>query len=87
MKQNETKAEQTKRWVKYAEKHLLGKKVVKVRYLTDDEADNLGWRSRSIVIFFDDGTYVFPSADDEGNNAGALFGTNKDLELTFPVLY
>jgi hypothetical protein len=46
----------------------------------------LGWSSRSIVIHFTDGTVIFPSADDEGNNAGALFGMNKEGDLTFPVL-
>jgi hypothetical protein len=76
-------------WAAYGRKHLLGKKVSAVRYLGKREADEgCGWSSRSIVIVFDDGTMVFPSRDDEGNDAGALFGQGPDGEsLTFPVLY
>jgi hypothetical protein len=73
-------------WINYGKQHLEGKTVESVRYMTKDEMDELGWYSRSIVIHFTDGTVIFPSADDEGNNAGALFGMNKEGDLTFPVL-
>jgi len=75
------------RWVKYAQKHLLGKKIVGVRYMTQKEANNVGWYSRCVVFQLDDGTILFPSRDDEGNDAGALFGQDQvGAELTFPVL-
>jgi hypothetical protein len=34
--------------------------------------DAFGWRYKSIVLTLDDNTLVFPSRDDEGNDAGAL---------------
>lgn len=75
------------RWKEYGEKHLLNKKIVAVRYLTKAEMDSLGWNSRALVIQLEDGTMVFPSRDDEGNDAGALFGQSaKGEELTFPVI-
>jgi len=37
------------------------------------------------VIFFSDGTYIFPSCDDEGNNAGALFTSDKENDV-LPVI-
>lgn len=75
------------RWVKYAEEHLKGKTVVAVRYLSVEEQESLGWSHRPLVIQFDDGSIIFPSRDDEGNDAGSLFGQGPDGgELTFPVL-
>jgi len=38
------------------------------------------------VIELDDGSQIFPSQDDEGNDGGALFGQGSDGdEWTFPV--
>lgn len=67
-----------KQFTDEASKLLLGKKIVKVRYLKDEEMEMLGWYNRSIVLQLEDGTFVFPSADDEGNNAGALFFSTKE---------
>jgi hypothetical protein len=76
-----------KHWNEFAKKHLLGKTIASVRYMTKAEAKNMGWESRPVAIFFTDGSYVFPSMDDEGNDGGSLFGTTKDGEdMMFPVL-
>lgn len=84
---SESKAQKYQRWIKYGEQHLLGRKVVEVRLLTDSELSNLGWDNATFVIFFNDGTYIFPSQDDEGNGPGALFGhSKKHGDLTFPVM-
>ena len=75
------------KWKKYGEKHLVGRKIVAVNYLQESDAKELGWYSRPILLELDDGTMVFPSKDDEGNDGGALFGVTKDeVSLTFPVL-
>jgi hypothetical protein len=34
----------------------------------------MGWARRPLVIELDDGTLMFASRDDEGNDGGALFG-------------
>ena len=74
-------------WTKYGAKHLLGKTVSKIRYVTKEEAEHMMWYSRPIVIEFTDGTLILPSCDDEGNNGGALFGQTKEgKDLTFPVI-
>lgn len=52
---------------------LIGRTIKSIRYLTRQEMDNLAWYSSAIVIELSDGTLLWPSADDEGNNAGALF--------------
>lgn len=74
-----------KKWADKAAKHLVGKTISNVRYLTDDELQDLGWYHRSLVIFFNDNSYIFSSADDEGNDAGALFTGFDDLQ-TIPVI-
>lgn len=74
-------------WVDYANKHLQGKTIKSVRYLSQKEKEEMMWHNRCIVITFTDGTLVFPSMDDEGNDGGALFGqTPNGTELTFPVI-
>ena len=76
-----------KTWTDYAEERLVGKKIKRVRYLTNVEAEGLGWYSRPLVIVLNDGSLILPSMDDEGNNGGALFGqSNQGDDWTFPVI-
>jgi hypothetical protein len=78
--------EQEEHWTRLAGPALVGKRVTTVRYLTVEEAAGLDWTHRPLVITFEDGSYIFPSQDDEGNNGGALFGGDGFTEWTFPVL-
>ena len=74
-------------WTKYAQEKMEGRRITKVRYLTKKEAEVMGWYRRCVVFQLDDGTLIFPSRDDEGNDAGALFGQDNDgNDLTFPVI-
>ena len=74
-------------WEKYGSDNLKGKTVASVRYFSQEEMEMMGWYKRPIVIQFTDGTIIFPSMDDEGNDGGALFGQTKNGDdLTFPVL-
>lgn len=70
---------------KAAEALLVGRRIVGVRFLTDEEQRSLYWFRKAPVIELDDGNFLFPSADDEGNDAGALFTSFEQL-LTIPVL-
>lgn len=74
-----------KEWNDRAKKLLVGKKIVKVGYLLKEETEGLGWMHSSLAIELDDGTVIWPSRDDEGNDAGALFTTSDDLQ-TIPVI-
>lgn len=75
-----------KQWVDKASKVLVNKWIRKVRYMTQQEADHLGWSRRTMVIYLSNDSILFASADDEGNDAGALFTTIEGLE-TIPVIY
>tara|TARA_R110002020_G_scaffold227539_14_gene438203 strand:+ start:808 stop:1050 length:243 start_codon:yes stop_codon:yes gene_type:complete len=71
-----------KQWNKTAKDMLLGKKIVKVEYMTVKETDNLMWDYQPICFQLDDGNWVFPMRDDEGNDGGALaVGNDKMLPV------
>ena len=67
--------------------HLIGLKIVGVRYLTQEETEASGWYSSPIVIELDDGSALIPQQDDEGNDGGALWIANsKCKEDLIPVI-
>ncbi len=66
------------RWTKSAENVLLGKKIIAVEYISEDEAEDMGWHSRPIAFKLDDGTWVVAQCDDEGNNGGVLAYSHED---------
>lgn len=59
---------------------LVGKKISSVRYMSKVEADNFGWHKRPLVIRFTDGTVLLSQSDDEGNDGGAMYFYNPNLE-------
>ena len=73
----------TEFWNKRA-KTLVGKTIKEVRYMTDEEADQCMWYKKPIVIIFTDGTYIYPMMDDEGNDGGAIYGSEDNLN--FPTI-
>ena len=77
--------EMKKKWQDRAEKILVGRKIVKVEWFSDKEAENNMWHSKPIAMLLDDGIWIFPSRDDEGNDGGALFTTSK-VESCLPVM-
>ena len=78
---------QKKRWQATAEKHLLGRKITAVRWMTDRWQHDMGWDNAAAMLLLDDGTLLWPSSDDEGNTAGALFVLQPDgLDFILPVI-
>lgn len=73
------------RWTNTARRLLQGKKIVEVRYMTTTEAESMGFYRRAVVMVLDDGSWFFPAADDEGNDAGALFTSSED-DPVLPVI-
>ncbi len=68
-----TKTEVIEKWSKKSKEVLEGKTIVEVRYMNDQEMEDIGWSSRPIVFFLNDGTYCTLSQDEEGNDGGVLF--------------
>ena len=58
-----------KMWTGTFKKHLVGKKITNIRYMTEKEKVDWMWSHCAIVIELDDGQRLIPWADDEGNDA------------------
>lgn len=69
-------------WQKKARARFVGKRVVIARWMTKEEAEASGWRSRPMLLVFDDGTWVCSMADNEGNNGGAF----ADADAIWPTM-
>jgi len=78
---NGTQCEVTLLMEKKCTELLVGKTIKSVRYMYTAEKKDIGWFRKSLVIFFTDGSFLYPSADNEGNDAGAYFTSINGLEV------
>lgn len=58
---------------------IIGQKIVEFRPMTKAEMEGEGWEEDGIhtnptVIVLENGTKMYPSCDEEGNDGGCLFG-------------
>ena len=74
-----------KYWTDKVVKHLVGKKITKVEYMTEIEMKDNMWYNRPIAIQLDNKYWLIPMMDDEGNDGGAMSTTFKELG-TIPVI-
>ena len=79
-------AKLTKKWTKIAENVLLGRKIVKVEYMSSKECDEYMWYKRPITFILDNNTRVIAMCDDEGNAGGVLTCLTDKTEEILPVL-
>lgn len=56
---------------------LKGKRISGCRYMTDLEAEDYGFYKKPLVIVFEGGDILIPSADDECNDGGAMLYLHK----------
>ena len=75
-----------KGWTKKASDLLLGKRIVKVEYMSGEETEKTGWYSCPILIGLEDGSWLVPQSDDEGNDGGVIGVSTKDDYEILPVL-
>lgn len=57
---------------------VVGRKIIGTRQMTQSEIEAEGWYRGTTVLILDNGTLIYPSQDDEGNDSGALFGKTKE---------
>jgi len=79
----ETSTETETRWTKQVRKELVGRTIKDIRYLTEEETPQ--WNARPIVLILDDGQYIIPMMDDEGNDGGSMATSYENLP-TIPTL-
>ncbi|MFA7101301.1 MAG: hypothetical protein WC196_06180 [Bacilli bacterium] len=58
--------------------NVTGQTIVKVRPMTQKEIDKEGWYRGTTVLELSNGVLLYASSDEEGNDAGAMFGTDKN---------
>jgi hypothetical protein len=75
-----------KYWNEQARKLLEGKKIVSVRYMTNQEAEENGIDAKPISFKLDTGEVVVVQSDDEGNNGGSLCVINKGKIKIIPTI-
>jgi hypothetical protein len=77
----------TATWDRLAQTLLVGRTIKAVSYMSPKESKSAGFMRRPVAIELDNGTIVFPQADDEGNDGGALVCVHSDgSETVLPVL-
>ena len=81
-----TNDELSKAWQKKIEKHLLGKSIIKVEYMSEKDSEEQGWSNRPIQILLNNGVWLTMTSDDEGNSGGAIHTNIKELPI-IPVIY
>ena len=81
-----TDQELTDVWNKRVSKLLVGRKIIKVEYTSQKDAKEQGWYKRPVQIQLDNGVWLTPTSDDEGNDGGAIY-TNLKGNSIIPVLY
>ena len=75
-------AELREHWGNKSSNFLVGKTIRRVRYLTESEREDLGWYRSPLVIEFEDGHWLVPMSDDEGNDGGSLWTSSAtDLSI------
>ena len=69
------------KWKNRLSPELLGQRIVKMHYMSKRDAEELGWYKRPLMLMLENGTWIIPQQDDEGNYCGALLLMNNTKEL------
>jgi hypothetical protein len=73
-------------WGNLASNFLVGKTIRRVRYLNDQERDDIAWEKSALIIEFTDGHWIIPMRDDEGNDAGCLWTSSHSKLNVIPTI-
>ncbi len=71
----------SQKWKNRLSPELLGQRIVKMQYMPKKDAKEMNWYKRPLMLMLENGTWIIPQQDDEGNDGGALWLMNGDKEL------
>lgn len=74
------------RWTKIATDALVGRKIVKVEYMSKENCKELDWYESGLVLVLDNKTFVVVQCDDEGNGPGSLVVQSMTSDITLPTI-
>lgn len=60
---------------------LIGVRIANIRPMTKKEQTAEGWFRPATVIELENGVKLYASRDDEGNDAGMIFGSHGDYKF------
>jgi hypothetical protein len=61
---------------------IIGQTIKEIRPMTQREQDKEGWSRGTTVIVLGNGVLLYASRDEEGNDAGAMFGANNGVTFS-----
>ena len=71
----------SQKWKNRLSPELLGQRIGKMHYMSKRDAKKLKWYKRPLMLMLENGTWIIPQQDDEGNDGGAMWLMNNDREL------
>lgn len=74
------------KWTKVATDALVGRKIIKVEYMSKDNCKELDWYESGLVLILDNNTFVVVQCDDEGNGPGSLVVQSMTSDITLPTI-
>ena len=74
------------KWNEKARETLEGKKIISVRYMSHQEAEENGLDNRPVSFKLDSGEIVVVQSDDEGNNGRSLCIIKKGKVSILPTI-
>jgi len=69
-----------KKWTDRAKETLVGRTIVDVRYEKDENSECYG-----VMLKLDNGMWIYPMQDDEGNDVGSLHTNDWSLPV-IPII-
>ena len=81
-----TDKELENKWNEKARKVLEGKKIISVRYMSNQEAEENGFDNRPVSFKLDTGVVVVVQSDDEGNNGCSMCVIKKGKIEILPTI-
>ncbi len=71
----------SQKWKHRLSPELLGQRIVQMQYMSKKDAEEMCWYKRPLMLMLENGTWIIPQCDDEGNDGGAMWLMNNDREL------
>lgn len=74
------------KWQNEVHKKLAGRTIMRVRYMTNEEVEEMGWYKKPVVLELSDNSLLIPMMDDEGNDGGSMIQFRKNGKSVIPTL-
>ena len=71
----------SQQWKNRLSPEILGQRIVRMHYMSKKDAEELNWYKRPLMLMLENGTWIIPQQDDEGNDGGAMWLMNEKREL------